>query len=103
MKHTPAPGSPRLFATILLAVLFMASAAYAQPTFDKTFAPNPISPGGISTLTFTIVNDGTPTRDLAFVDNLPAGVTIASPANATTNCGISPVLSAPAGGSTISL
>ncbi|MCP3962481.1 MAG: DUF11 domain-containing protein [bacterium] len=103
MKNTLALISLRFCNTILLAALLTASAAHAQPAFDKSFAPDTISSGGVSTLTFTIVNDGMPTRDLAFVDNLPAGVTIASPANATTNCGISPVLSAPAGGSTISL
>ena len=38
---------------------------------------------------------------LAFVDNLPAGVVLATPASATADCGVGASLSAPSGGSTI--
>ncbi|MEM7358995.1 MAG: thrombospondin type 3 repeat-containing protein [Pseudomonadota bacterium] len=60
----------------------------------------------MSTLTFTIDNTARgPITGLSFTDVLPIGVTIADPANASTNCetddGAS--LSAPDGGGTISL
>ena len=47
-----------------------------------------IGPGSTSTLTFTITNDDpdNPVSELAFTDNLPTGVTIADPANASTDC-----------------
>ena len=73
------------------------------PTFSKSFAPDPIGPGSVSTLTFTIENDdpsATGVTDLAFTDVLPAAVTIATPASATTDC-VDGSLSAPDGGSTI--
>jgi uncharacterized repeat protein (TIGR01451 family) len=56
--------------------------------FSKSFAPDPIPVGGVSTLTFEIDNQ-TGVRDIAglsFTDNLPAGTEVASPANASTNC-----------------
>ncbi|CAM2065570.1 IPTL-CTERM sorting domain-containing protein [Sulfidibacter corallicola] len=62
--------------------------ANPQPLFGKTFAPNPISVGGTTTLTFTIDNTGS-TLDatgLDFTDNLPAGLTVASPANPIVTC-----------------
>lgn len=58
------------------------------PQLDKSFSPATIEAGGTSTLTFTITN----TSELAakegwsFVDTLPVGVRVASPANASTNC-----------------
>ncbi len=58
------------------------------PTFDKSFSPNPILFGGISTLTFTIDNGASAlaASSLDFTDNLPAGVTVATPPNASTTC-----------------
>lgn len=76
----------------------------AAPGFSKQFFPGTVGPGSISTLTFTIDNTvagNTLASNLAFTDNLPAGVTIATPANAVTNCA-NALLTAPAGGSTIS-
>lgn len=60
----------------------------AAPGFAKAFAPNPVNAGGISQLTFTIDNSGkTVSADnLSFDDPLPAGLRIASPANASTTC-----------------
>ncbi len=59
------------------------------PTFAKSFAPDPIAAGGTSTLTFTIDNSASTVdaTTLAFTDNLPAGLTIASPANTANTCG----------------
>lgn len=69
-------------------------------TFDKVFVPSVIGVGSVSTLTFQISNPNDETADdLSFTDNLPAGVTIADPANATSSCG--GTVSAPDGGSTI--
>jgi uncharacterized repeat protein (TIGR01451 family) len=71
-------------------------------TIAKAFTPNPAPVNGVSALTITLGNpNGGALTGYAVTDNLPAGMTIASPANATTSgCG-SPTLSAPAGGSTI--
>ncbi len=72
--------------------------------FSKAFLPDTIGPGSTTTLSFGIVNKDpvTPVTDLAFTDTLPAGVTIATPASASTDC-TNGVLSAPDGGTTISL
>ena len=75
----------------------------ASATIAKAFAPNPIPVDGVSALTITL---GNPNADaltgFAVTDNLPAGMVIASPANATTSgCG-TPTLTAPAGSNTIS-
>ncbi|MCP4663082.1 MAG: IPTL-CTERM sorting domain-containing protein [bacterium] len=101
MKNS-SPLSPPFRSAILLAALALAAtAANAQPTFTKLFGPDTIGPGSVSTLTFTItgIDPVNPVSDLAFTDNLPAGVTIATPANATSLCG--GTLSAPDGGGTI--
>ncbi|MEN0005269.1 MAG: DUF11 domain-containing protein, partial [Bacteroidota bacterium] len=73
------------------------------PTFSKSFAPSTVGLSNVSLLTLTIDNTGsaTPAEDLAFVDNLPAGIQIASVPGAQTTCNAG-TLTAPAGGSTIS-
>ena len=61
----------------------------AQPTFAKGFAPAAIAIDGASTLTFTINNASgvtTALTSLDFTDTLPAGLTVATPANASTTC-----------------
>ncbi|MCB0207993.1 MAG: DUF11 domain-containing protein [Anaerolineae bacterium] len=92
--------------TILVILRLSATIVVAQvsslPTFSKTFTPSTIGPGSVSTLIFTITAGTTPVTDLAFTDTLPAGVTIADPANATTSC-TDGILTAPDGGDTISL
>ncbi len=85
----------------LLAFSWLASAA---PTFTKTFIPDTIGPGSTSTLRFDITNpDGMPSDMIAFTDNLPAGMTIATPGSASTDCSGFAILSAPDGGTSISL
>lgn len=59
---------------------------------NKAFVPNAISTGGVSTLTITVYNPNAfdlnlSTSPAALTDTLPAGVTFASPLNATTTCG----------------
>ena len=59
-----------------------------QPLFSKSFSPNAIVLGGISTLTFSLDNtlSTVDASALNFTDNLPGGLMIASPANASTTC-----------------
>ncbi len=80
----------------------LATAAGAQvPSFSKSFNPSAIGPGSVSTLRFDIVNNtGFGVRDLAFTDTFPAGMTLASPANASTTCSSGSVSAA---GSSVSL
>ena len=86
--------------TVVLLLVPGVATVGAQPTFSKSFTPATIGPGSVSTLTFDVANpDPTPVTDLAFTDVLPAGVVIATPANASTDCDA--VLAAPAGGTTI--
>lgn len=72
------------------------------PGFIKSFAPSQITPGNTSVLTLTIDNMTSPAAvgNLAFTDNLPAGMVIATPANASTNCS-GGTLTAAAGASSI--
>ena len=93
---------------ILFGLLFvLASPSLAQtapPSFSKSFTPDTIGVGNVSTLTFYIYNEDqvNSVGDMAFTDILPAGVmTIATPASATSDCG--GTLTAPDGGTTISL
>ena len=95
----------RVLACMLGVTLFAGATAFGQPAFSKSFSPDTIGPGSTSTLEFLIENtpqlrgNGGPVGDLAFVDNLPNGMVIADFAAATSSC--DGVLSAPAGGSTI--
>ncbi len=86
---------------LTIAALAPLPASYAGiPDFTKDFAPDTIGPGGVTTATYTIVNtDATPETDLAFVDSLPAEITIATPANPSNTC--DGTLVAPNGGSSI--
>ena len=80
--------------------------AQAQPAFSTSFSPNSIGPGGTTTLTYTIDNTSSATgvTDMAFINTLPAGVTLATPASASTSCvgssAATATLSAPDGGAT---
>ena len=59
------------------------------PTFAKVFAPDSSVVGQVSTLTFTINNNtasAVAASSLDFTDNLPAGVVVAAPPNASTTC-----------------
>lgn len=89
-----------VIAACTLTTLAIPSVARAQAGFSKIFSPSTIGPGSVSTLVFTIstIEQGGATN-LAFADTLPAGVTIATPANASNSC--NGTLVAPDGGSTI--
>ena len=71
------------------------------PTVTKQFSPDPITAGGVSTLTISLSNNDSSTATLTanLVDNLPAGVTVANPANIGGTC--PGTTNAPVGGSTI--
>ncbi len=72
------------------------------PSFGKAFDPDAIVDGESSTLVFTLDNTGSlAVDDLAFADNLPAGMVIATPPNETSTC-TGATITAPAGGVTIS-
>ena len=60
----------------------------SAPGFSKAFTPATIATNGISTLIFTIDNSagGIDIGSLALTDNLPAGVVVAAPSNASTTC-----------------
>ena len=86
---------------MMLGVSATGAAQAAPPTFSKVFSPDSIGLGSVSTLTFTITNGGSsPATALAFTDTLPAGVTLATPASASTDC-LDGQLIAPDGGGTI--
>jgi LPXTG-site transpeptidase (sortase) family protein len=73
------------------------------PSISKSFSPDPISVGGISTLTFTITNanTGTALSGVAFTDTLPAGLQVAAtPNSGTTGCG-APTFSPSAGATSL--
>jgi uncharacterized repeat protein (TIGR01451 family) len=92
---------PGFYLAAFIILISFTRPASAQPFFSKSFVPATIGPGSISTLTFVIDNiERPPATDLAFTDNLPAGLVIATPANAMTTC-TNGVLTAPEGGATI--
>ena len=76
----------------------------APPTFSMAFSPTVISPGAISTLTYTIDNssENTGVSALTFSNTFPTDMTIANPSRASTNC-VDGLLSATAGSNTLSL
>ena len=78
-----------------------------RPGFSKSFSPSSIPLGSRSTLTFTIDNslNASFALSLTFTDNLPVGMEIASPANASSDCTFAgtPVVTAVPGTSVVSL
>jgi hypothetical protein len=73
------------------------------PGFSKSFLPSEVGIGAVSVLTFTIDNNAVdaPVSNLAFTDNLPAGMVVASVPNVQNSC-TGGVVTAVAGSSTIS-
>jgi len=74
-----------------------------RPGFLKSFSPASVLFGARSTMTLTIDN-GANAEDavnLAFTDNLPLGMDVASPPNVVNTCG--GTVTAPAGGSSVAL
>lgn len=73
------------------------------PAFSKSFMPDTVPTGGASTLTFTIDNTASDSilGALDFTDTLPAGLSVADPANGATTCS-GGVLTAIAGSGSVS-
>ena len=70
---------------------------------NKIFSPNSIIVGGVTTLKIALSNDnGTDATITSFTDNLPSGLVIANPPNASTTC-VGGALVANAGASTVSM
>jgi uncharacterized repeat protein (TIGR01451 family) len=60
----------------------------AVPSIAKVFNPVSIRSSGTATLTLTLTNTNTvPLTGAAFTDTFPAGLILATPANASTSCG----------------
>jgi MYXO-CTERM domain-containing protein len=94
-----------LFGVILGSAWLTEAGSFAQPpSATMSFAPGSIGEGTVSTLTISFTNPDpvTPASDLSVVNNLPAGLRIATPSNASTDC-VNGILSAPDGEATISL
>ena len=58
------------------------------PSMTKSFSPNSIAPGGVSTVTLGLSNPNTnlTLNSVQFTDTLPTGMTVASPANLSSTC-----------------
>lgn len=69
-------------------VTFTGCGVPQHPTLTKSFSPDPVAVGGASTLTFAVTNPNASVAlsGLAFTDNLPAGVTVAT-SGPTAVCG----------------
>ncbi|RDI96422.1 DUF11 domain-containing protein [Meiothermus sp. QL-1] len=74
------------------------------PSLNKTFSPPSILPGQISTLRITLSNPNPVPATLTapLVDNLPAGLVVASPAGVSTTCSGGSVVANP-GSSSVTL
>lgn len=82
----------------------MPQAGPGAPGLSKAFSPAQIAPDATSQLTITLDNRSQPTAAVLsadLVDNLPAGLEVATPANAATTC--SGTLTALEGSSSITL
>ena len=67
----------------------------ASIPITKSFAPDVITPGGVSTMTIRITNPGTTAiSGVNFIDTFPGAITTANTTTSTTACG-SPTLVAP--------
>ena len=78
--------------------------AAAAPTISKAFGDATIPLNGTTSLGFTLTNPntGTSLTGVSFVDNLPAGLVVATPNAAQTNCASGTIVASP-GSSSISL
>lgn len=104
----PLPFVFRILPALVLTMVAASGVSAQAATFSLSYSPTTIGPGASSAATYTIDNSGeiTVADSLAFSHTLPAGMTIASPSNASTTCtngSATAVLSAPAGGGTLSL
>lgn len=82
-------------------ITFNSSLCSSSSPCSKTFNPASVSSGGRSTVTIRLVNSGAlALSGVSLADNLPTGMTVATPANAYTTCsGASTVTANPAAAS----
>ncbi|MDU8929681.1 autotransporter domain-containing protein [Alisedimentitalea sp. MJ-SS2] len=92
------------FGTSPGAAASMTVTAAPAPSFSKAFGTSSMVQGDSTNLTFTIDNSTAlvEATALAFVDNLPASMVVATPANASTTCS-GATLTAATGASSVSL
>jgi uncharacterized repeat protein (TIGR01451 family) len=87
---------------ILFGLALYSTQIQSQIVFQESFSPSTIGPGSTSSLTFNINNQSNAFVDnIAFTNTLPAGLSIASPANIVSNC--NGLLDASDGGTLINL
>ncbi len=77
-----------LFCVVLAPLLFTATVRAQTPSFNVSLSPATVGIGSCSELTFEVQNNSAVVvNDLAFSLNLPDGVYLSNPANATSDCG----------------
>ena len=77
-----------LFCVVLAPLLFTAAVRAQAPSFNLSLSPATVGVGSCSELTFEVQNNSAvAVNDLAFILNLPDGVYLSNPANATSDCG----------------
>jgi len=77
-----------LFCVVLAPLLFTATVRAQAPSFNLSLSPATVGVGSCSELTFEVQNNSAVVvNDLAFSLNLPDGVYLSNPANATSDCG----------------
>lgn len=73
-------------------------------TFTKAFGAASIPLNGSTSLTFSITNGAAlPTSNIAFTDNFPPGLVVATPNGGVGDCGVGSVVTAAPGGGSVSL
>jgi uncharacterized repeat protein (TIGR01451 family) len=83
-------------------VTFFGCHVAEHATISKAFAVDPIQVDGTTTLTFTLTNPNSAQLTGAkFTDDLPSGLQVAAPPNASTTCGGSPSWSPTAGSTSL--
>jgi len=83
-------------------VVFTGCGTGTKPTLTKSFAPDPIAVGAVSTLTFTLTNpNSVALTGATFTDALPVGTQVAAVPAATTTCAGAPTWAPSAGGSNL--
>jgi hypothetical protein len=90
-------------AAIALACATFPAVAQSPPSISEGFNPVGIQPNGASAVTFTLSNPNAATAltGVAFTDNLPGNLVVATPSGLNNTCGGTP--SATAGNGTVSL
>ena len=85
-------------------ITFNSALCSAGSPCTKTFSPSPVSSGGRSTVTLRLVNAGALVlTGVSATDPLPAGMTVANPANAYTTCSGSTTVTATPAASSVNL